>query len=251
MTFKKDPARAMNEILKTGTNSCVRAGNNSMIYNATHDPDKPTIERICSAGGCELCQANEGEIRGDISKKAQLHDKCRCELAFTLKQIERQKLAETLEVPDKRDIEAIKNELAKARDWGLIEYEKPLEAFGKRDNRDLIAHLLLVKNGYNPKVLAETAPDGYSNIDLLIANEKWEIKSPVGESEDVVSRNLYRATRQFQKTFPVPTDNKNIIFNALYLEKDTDLIPELNRRKNKLGINKLWCIFSEKKIEKV
>lgn len=247
MKFKKDPTRAMNEILKTGTNSCIRAGNNSIVYNAEHDPDKPTLKRICSASGCELCQANEGEIKGDISKKAQLHDKCRCEIVFVLKQLEQQKLADSLEVPDKGDIEAIRAELAKARDYGLIDYEKPLEAFGKRDNRDLIAHLLLIKNGYNPKVLAETAPDGYSNIDLLMRGEKWEIKSPTGDNIDIISRNIKKARAQFEKNYPDRLEYLNLVFNLAYADvEENEAIKELRERKTKLGVNKLLVIFNGK-----
>lgn len=249
MKYFKNPSKALKEITGTAKDSCIRANNNTLIENADKSGAETQLERVCRGSSCALCQANEGIIKGDISRKAQLHERCLCQLIVVLNKIAKQKLTDSLEVPNEGDIEAIKAELAKARDYGLIDYEKPLEAFGKRDNRDLIAHLLLVKNGYNPTVLAETAPDGYSNIDLLMMGEKWEIKSPTGDNIDIISRNIKKARAQFDKNYPDRLEYLNLIFNLTYADVgENEAIKELRARKTKLGVNKLLVIFNGKKL---
>lgn len=250
MKYFKNPSKALKEMTGTANDSCIRANNNTLIENADKSSEETQLERICRGSSCALCQANEGIIKGDISRKAQLHEHCLCQLIVVLNEIAKQKLADSLEVPDKKDIKAIEEQLAKARDWGLIEYEKPLEVFpGSSDERDLIAHLLLVKKGWSFKVLKEDAPISFSNVDILAESKKWEIKSPQGASRKLFEENLRTAIKQFEKNYPSPIDEANIIFNNIYTKHDDiTAIKELKNRKHMLQISNILLIGKDCKI---
>lgn len=253
MKYFKNPSKALKEMTETANDSCIRANNNTLIENADKSGTETQLERVCRGSSCTLCQANEGIIKGDISRKAQLHEHCLCQLIVVLNAIAKQKLADSLEVPDKKDIKAIEEQLAKARDWGLIEYEKPLEVFaGSSDERDLIAHLLLVKNGWNFKVLKEDAPEGHSNIDLLVGKNKWEIKAPNGESVRLFEKNIKKGMKQFEKHYPTPIDEHRIIFCNTYTKhSDFNAYKELKKRKHMLNIKELVMITKKNRVVKI
>lgn len=110
---------------------------------------------------------------------------------------------------------------------GDVVYSKPLGAFaGKRDEHDLSAHVALHKAGYRPEVLAEDAPDGYSNIDLLIDGNKWEVKSLESGNIRSVEDNLRKAKRQFAKNYPEPISEARVVINGMWSSLSDDEISD-------------------------
>lgn len=101
---------------------------------------------------------------------------------------------------------------------GQVVYEKPLLSFLEReeDRRDLVAHAALVRTGRSFTALAENAPEGYSNIDLLMDGCKWEVKSPPGDNPRAVESNLRKAKKQFGKNYPEPISEPRVVFNGYF-----------------------------------
>lgn len=128
------------------------------------------------------------------------------------------------------------SELEVLRDAGSILYEKPLSDFaGKEEERDLFAHLALVRAGYSVTVLAEDAPEGYSNIDLLVDGAKWEVKSPNGSTLRGVETAVRRARTQFKRQFATDYPPR-LVFNSAFYRVDPALVlPELRRRLEQHG----------------
>ena len=87
-----------------------------------------------------------------------------------------------------------------------VEYEKPREAFDReRGGRyDLAAHEALRSAGHEVVVRKEDAPEGFSNIDLLLDGRLCELKSPTSDAGGInglrfIERNIRKAVRQFEK----------------------------------------------------
>ena len=106
-----------------------------------------------------------------------------------------------------------------------VEYRKPLADFDRSADgrRDLVVHEVLRKAGHEVVALAEDAPEGHSNIDLLIDGGLWEVKSPTSNSKGenslrFVERNLRKAIRQFGKTEGGPTRPIRVVLNALNVD---------------------------------
>lgn len=95
---------------------------------------------------------------------------------------------------------------------------------GSVDEKDLAAHVALHRAGYKFTVLAEDARDGYSNIDLLIDGEKWEVKSPTSGNVRAVESNVRKAKDQFEKSYPEGLDYANIVFNSTGMGLDDESI---------------------------
>ena len=103
--------------------------------------------------------------------------------------------------------------------------------------RDVFAHDALASVGIKVKPLPASAPMGFSNIDLLINDELWEVKSPYDEpraarnSMRFVEKNLRKAKRQFDNQWDEGTGARldyggptRVVFNALYVGMADDRI---------------------------
>ena len=103
--------------------------------------------------------------------------------------------------------------------------------------RDVFAHDALASAGIKVKPLPATAPDGFSNIDLSLNGELWEVKSPYDERGKphaemrFVEKNLRRAKKQFANQWDERTGGRldydgptRIVFNSFYVDVDDDAI---------------------------
>lgn len=119
----------------------------------------------------------------------------------------------------------------------VVTYLKSRERIEKVEPRDLFAIDILQANGFILTTLEEDAPKGYSNIDLRIGAQLWEIKSPTSTSERVVEANLRKAKKQFGKAWPTPVPETRVVFNSLGCELDDAWIAnEISRQISAHGI---------------
>ena len=109
---------------------------------------------------------------------------------------------------------------------GQVVYEKPLLSFLEReeDRRDLVAHAALVRAGRSFTALAENAPEGYSNIDLLMDGKKWEVKSPHKSNPRAVETRLRAAKDQFEKNYPEPIEEVRVVFNGYFYGQSDEFV---------------------------
>ena len=128
--------------------------------------------------------------------------------------------------------------LMQAEREGVATYSRPLGSFLHSDcERDLFAHVALVLARRPFEALPETSPDGYSNIDLLMDGQLWEVKSPNGDSLRGVETAVRKAQRHFRKCTR-PEQPARLIFNARYHSlDDSALLPELRRRLEQHGLS--------------
>lgn len=93
-----------------------------------------------------------------------------------------------------------------------VVYRKPKSAFYKErgGKNDLAAHETLRAAGHEVEVREEDAPEGCSNIDLLVDGRLCELKSPTSDNSSdngprFIERNIRKAIKQFKKTDGGPT----------------------------------------------
>ena len=132
-------------------------------------------------------------------------------------------------------------------------YEKQRESFtGADDERDLKAHDILVSNGFAITVLAETAPDGYSNIDLTINGKRWEVKSPTSSNIRAVESNLRKAKKQFEKQYGSSFDGIRVVFNGAGIEiPDSDIVSKIEYEMKRHGIDEVLYIGKDDSIKRM
>lgn len=231
MKYKQDVERSFAGLKKQGQDTCVKADNKTKVNNAIDSDGKIELKR--TGGTCPICTDKQGVISSKnlTTTSAKLHDGCKCQLVPLLSKKQRIERASELIIPDNNDITAIRKELAKAEELQLIDYEKKLSEFKKSDERDLIAHLCLIKNGEKVVVLKEDAPEGFSNIDLKMNEKLWEVKSPVGNSERTIQHSFEKTRKQFSKTHGVLSQKPRIIINLTYTDLD---VSNLNRNVEKM-----------------
>ena len=130
---------------------------------------------------------------------------------------------------------------------GRIDYRKPRSSFaGAQGRLDLAAHDALADSGLRLTVLPETAPEGYSNIDLLIGGELWEVKSPDGSNIRAVESNLRKAKRQFQKVHGRSDVPARVVFNGTGFGIDDDEVErEIRRRMRQHGISEVIQVLKD------
>ena len=104
-------------------------------------------------------------------------------------------------------------------------YLKSIEEFlaEKNGKRDLFAHGILSRNGFAVTARKEGTLEGFSNIDLLINGELWELKSPEGRlnangEPRFVENNLRKAVQQFYKQYGTDQRDVKIVFNGYFCE---------------------------------
>lgn len=152
---------------------------------------------------------------------------------------------ERLSLSGRPSVNSMVEYLRAASRSGDITYSKPLEKFiGSSDQNDLFAHVALHRAGYKFVVAAEDSPENFSNIDLLIDGEWFEIKSPDADgsgkdSTRFVEKNLRKAKRQFER-MSVKQEKVNVVFNGKYTEvDDNDIYLRIDHEMSRHGIDKV------------
>ena len=102
-----------------------------------------------------------------------------------------------------------------------VVYEKPKEAFAHErvGSYDLAAHEALRAAGHEVVVRKEGAPEGFSNIDLLLDGKLCELKSPTSDASGVnglrfIERNIRKAVKQFEKVEGGPVRPSIVVLNC-------------------------------------
>ena len=103
-----------------------------------------------------------------------------------------------------------------------VTYEKPLSAFAHEAGgaRDVEAHEALRAAGHAVVVREENAPEGFSNIDLLLDGRLCELKSPTSEAAGInglrfIERNIRKTVRQFEKAVGGPVRPSIVVLNCV------------------------------------
>lgn len=129
---------------------------------------------------------------------------------------------------------------------------KPKDSFRGDDARDLFAHDALSRHGFAITVLAEDAPDGFSNIDLMINGQKWEVKSPTSQNTRSVESNLRRAKRQFLGQYNGGNADTRVVFNGSSMDiDDGEITREIERMMRKHGIIEVFQVFKDGTIKRL
>lgn len=133
-----------------------------------------------------------------------------------------------------------------------IEYLKPRESFiGTHDEKDLAAHDALKHHGFAITVPEEDAPDGYSNIDLMIKGHKWEVKSPKSSNIRAVESNLRKAKKQFEKQYG-SSDAPKVVFNGLDIGiPDEKVIAKIESEMKRHGITEVLYIAKDETVKRI
>ena len=126
----------------------------------------------------------------------------------------------------------------------------------KGEWRDVFAHDFLASSGIKVKTRPASAPDGYSNIDIFINGEVWEVKSPYDEegsnlgSVRFVEKNLRRAGKQFENQWDEKAGArldykgpKRVVFNSRYKSVSDEVMGrEIVRQMAKHGIDEVLFV---------
>ena len=102
-----------------------------------------------------------------------------------------------------------------------IVYKKPKEAFTheRGGDYDLAAHEALRLGGHEVVVREENAPEGFSNIDLMLDGSLCELKSPTSDASGInglrfIERNIRKTIRQFDKVQGGPVRPSIAVLNC-------------------------------------
>lgn len=102
-----------------------------------------------------------------------------------------------------------------------VVYKKPKETFAheRGGSYDLAAHEALRAAGHEVVVRKEGAPEGFSNIDLLLDGKLCELKSPTSDASGVnglrfIERNIRKAVKQFGKVEGGPVRPSIVVLNC-------------------------------------
>ena len=103
-----------------------------------------------------------------------------------------------------------------------VVYKKPKDAFllERGGAYDLAAHAALRAAGHEVVVREENAPEGFSNIDLVLDGRLCELKSPTTEASGTnglrfIERNVRKAVKQFQKVEGGPAKPSIVVINCM------------------------------------
>ena len=215
------------------------AANKCVFRNVKQDPRKPKWARVpIGAGTCDFCimLAGRGFVYHSDEMATHSHPNCDCRVipswdkeGASVEGYYPKEYYDIWKHPGsyKGLDETTKMSLAACRvaqENGLAIYKKPLGSFLATDEgkRDLFAHAALAHGGIAYTALSEDSPEGYSNIDLLIDGDKWEVKSPDGDNPRAVETRLRRAKDQFEKNYPKPIEMVRVIFNGRFYGKSDD-----------------------------
>lgn len=140
------------------------------------------------------------------------------------------------------------------KERGVYDYDNFRDHNGEW--RDVFAHDSLASAGIKVETRPASAPEGYSNIDLFINGDLWEVKSPHDEKGYVpgsvrfVEKNLRVANRQFKNQWDEKTNArldykgpKRVVFNSRYKSvSDEAIAREIPRQMAMHGIDELLFV---------
>ena len=217
------------------------SANRCMARNAARDPAKPKWARV--PAGDETCPecimlASRGFAYNSYEAAEHSHPNCDCVIVAShdksnpavqgydpdeyLDRYKHPEIYKGLDPVTTRSLACLR--VAEKR--GQVVYEKPLLSFLKKeeDRRDLVAHAALARAGKRFTALAEDAPEGYSNIDLLMDGKKWEVKSPHKSNPRAVETRLRAAKDQFEKNYPEPIEEVRVVFNGYFYGQSDEFV---------------------------
>lgn len=212
-------------------NDAFRSLNETIIANVGRDKDKGARFARVPTGfeTCTFCLmlASRGAVyhtRKTAGEWKHFHRNCDCKVVPSF---EDDPLAEVVdgvnprdlydkwklfkEIDENEDLNNAERSAAKRQLLGIpgpeVVYRKPISFFEKErgGKRDLEAHNALRAAGHAVVVREETAPKGFSNIDLLLDGRLCELKSPTSDASGVnglrfIESNIRKAIKQFSKT---------------------------------------------------
>ena len=131
--------------------------------------------------------------------------------------------------------------------------------------RDVFAMDMLSESGFKVRTRRPDAPDGYSNIDIFIGDELWEIKSPEdreGSNPDslrFVEGNLRAAVKQFMNQYDRESGagmdyggEVRVVFSSRYKAIDDKKIErELRRQINLQNVSQILFIRKDGSITRI
>ena len=235
-------ARACGEFAR---NDAFRSLNETIIANVGRDRDKgamfarvPTRTETCTF--C-LMLASRGAVyhtRKSAGEFKHFHRRCDCkvvpgfeddpdaELVEGVRPEElREQWAQFKNIDEDESLTSADKDAAKRAVLGSpgppVVYKKPKEAFAheRGGSYDLAAHEALRAAGHEVVVRKEDAPEGFSNIDLLLDGKLCELKSPTSDASGVnglrfIERNIRKAVRQFEKVEGGPVRPSIVALNC-------------------------------------
>ena len=137
----------------------------------------------------------------------------------------RSQLAQFKDIDEDESLTSAEKDAAKHAVLGSpgppVAYKKPKEAFAheRGGSYDLAAHEALRAAGHEVVVRKEDAPEGFSNIDLLLDGRLCELKSPTSDASGInglrfIERNIRKAVRQFEKVEGGPVRPSIVVLNC-------------------------------------
>lgn len=141
-------------------------------------------------------------------------------------------------------------------EWGKTEAEYEASEEGKRE---LKAIQTLRANGFRIYTRPENAPEGYSNIDLLLGSEVWEIKAPdftPGPTNmRFVESNLRKAKKQFGSYYQVDGEDASevrvVLSNQCRKANDAEVERRLKAELLRHHIHEAILICSDNSIKHI
>ena len=133
--------------------------------------------------------------------------------------------------------------------------------------RDIYVHDILSKNGFEVSTRRADAPKGYSNIDLLIGGDLWEVKSPMEPDEPpktgrelaYVESALRSAKKQFHRQYDQRTGSMldyagpvRVVFNNFYrLTDDNDVLKKIQHEMERHGIDEVLLLGKRGEVRRI
>lgn len=234
----------------------MNAAEQTIVKNAKRDKAHPRWALVAHPGACQYCLmlSSRGFVYHEKDTvMASRHDGCTCTPVVDFDKrnphlvgydpnaiYDRWKHPEDYsDVPDNL-VETV-SRIKSFERAGSAKYIKQMNAFyGTDDERDLTAHAALLEHDHKLVILREDAPEGYSNIDLLVDGELYEVKSPTGSGKRIVEQNLRKAKRQFANKYGDPEDEIRVVFNGTNVDMEDSLISaEIDRQMKSHNIGKV------------
>ena len=227
---KGDPRGFAEYCGELGRNDVLRSLNETIMRNAARDRKKGVrFARVpTGAETCTYCLmlASRGAVyhsRKTAGEFCHFHRRCDCKVVPGFEDAPDAELVEGVrpkelrelwgkfrEIDDSADLSAAEKLAAKRGVLSVpgppVVYEKPKDAFllERGGAYDLAVHAALRAAGHEVVVREEDAPEGFSNIDLVLDGRLCELKSPATEASGTnglrfIERNIRKAIKQFQK----------------------------------------------------
>lgn len=243
---KGDPRGFAEYCGELGRNDVLRSLNETIMRNAARDRKKGVrFARVpTGAETCTYCLmlASRGAVyhsRKTAGEFRHFHRRCDCKVVPGFEDAPDTELVEGVrpkelrelwgkfrEIDDSADLSAAEKLAAKRGVLSVpgppVVYEKPKDALllERGGAYDLAVHAALRAAGHEVVVREEDAPEGFSNIDLVLDGRLCELKSPTTEASGTnglrfIERNIRKAIKQFQKVEGGPVKPSIVVINCM------------------------------------